>query len=136
MLTHTTSPASCFSHILCSHLPALAVISHASSNGASPGSDSPAGMEILPSPQNPLSSPPTSRATTNRKEGWPQTSLQHCLRWDRAWLSLENKYIFCQVSIVCILCAREKPSGSLRLRSFEGKDLRTYLHQGGMIIES
>lgn len=65
-------------HILCSHLPAPSVISHTSPNGAFPGPDSPAGMAILPFPPNPLSSPPTSRATTNRKEGWQQTSsLQH-----------------------------------------------------------
>lgn len=59
--------------------------------------------------QNPLSSPPTGRATANRKEGWQQTPLE-----------LGKHVYLCQISIVYTLCATEKPSGSLRPRSFRG----------------
>jgi len=56
-------------HILCSHLPEPSVISHRSSNCAFPDPDSPAGMEILPFPPDPLSSPPNQQSH-HKKEGW------------------------------------------------------------------
>lgn len=78
-------------HILWHHLPAPSVISHASSNDAFPGPDSPAGMEILPFPPQILSHLrlPAEPPQTGRRVGSKHHSSTH-----QAWVSLENIYIF------------------------------------------
>ena len=78
-------------HILWHHLPAPSVISHASSNDAFPGPDSPAGMEILPFPPQILSHLrlPAEPPQTGRRVGSKHHSSTH-----QARVSLENIYIF------------------------------------------
>lgn len=78
-------------HILWHHLPAPSVISHASSNDAFPGPDSPAGMEILPFPPQTLSHLhlPAEPPQRGRRVGSKHHSSTH-----QARVSLENIYIF------------------------------------------
>lgn len=91
-------------HILCTHLPAPSVTSNTSFNDAFPVPDSPADMQILLFPPNPLSSPPAQPPQTGKRVGSKQHSSTQ-----QTWRMLEKMCIFYQISL-CIT-ATEKRSG-------------------------